>query len=292
MLYKILQSGSYPEKLEALQIMDKKEKDTDYIICQNCDRVGRGVIRTIKGKERRFVYHYSAGSGKYYCTVSDAQLNRKKRRITCPKCGQPGLYSKMKAANCGYWDRKKAGSYCRPYISASHVLLDRISRKGSVYGVTRVVVRHGKRICHINKKHLRMIRKNYGFGDTKITIAHRVLRYSAEKMFEKKMPSKNKGWYDSSDVANKLGLSLQGEERIRHIIRTLEGQLEAKKAGRNIMFDVEKRIQVWKRELDSVIQQKKISAKTETREIENPLLKDEWFVQHQKKFGFLQDVTG
>lgn len=291
-LYKTLQSGSYPDKLAALHTMEERGIDTDYFVCANCERVGKDAIRTIKGKQRRFVYHYSSGDGKYYCAVSDAQLDRKKRRIICPKCGKPGLYSKMKAANCGYWDRKKAGSYCRPYFSAGHVLLDRISRKGSVYGVTRVVVRHGKRICHINKNHLRIIRKKYGFGDTRITIAHRVLRYSAEKVFEKKMPSKNKGWYDSSDVANKLGVSLQGEERIRHIIRTLEGQLAAKKAGRNIRFDVEKRIQVWKEELDSVIQQKKTPVKAETKETEDPLLRDEWFVQHQEKFGFLRYVTG
>lgn len=285
-LYKTLRSGSYPEKLKALRILDKRDIYTDYVICQNCDRVGREVYRTIKGKERRFVYHYYAGSGKYYCAISDAQMDRKKRRITCPKCGQPGLYSKMKAANCGYWDPKNADRYYRRYIDAGYVPPDRISKKRSVYGVTRVIVRHGKRICHINKEHLKIIRKKHSFGDTKITTAHGVLTYSNEKRFTPKRRSRNKGKYDISDVANRLGLSLVGEKRIHHIIRTLQGQLEAKKAGKNIRFDVEERIQKWEEELDSVIQQKKTPAKPEAMETEDPLLKDEWFLEHQKKLGW------
>lgn len=264
MLYKTLQSGSYPEKLAALKILDKKGISTDYFVCTNCDRVGRDVIRTIKAKARHFVYHYSAGDGKYYCGISDAQDKRRKRRITCPKCGDEGLYSKVKSANSGYVQGVKI----------------------SVYGVTRVIVRHRRRICYINKKHLRIIRKKYGFGDTKITTSHRVLTYSNEKRFIRKSGPKNKAVYDISDVANRLGLSLVGEKRIRHIIRTLQGQLEAKKAGKNIRFDVEERIQRWKEELDSVIQQKKTPVRAEIKETEDPLLKDEWFLEHQKRSGW------
>lgn len=263
-LFKVLRSGNYPQKLEAL-IERKKDIETKYQICPVCKNVGKPVIRLSNGREAKFMYHYSSKDGKYYCSIEhvDKRMERKSRTVSCPKCKKAGLLSSRKEVHSAYEDGNKA----------------------RIYGISRLVVMHGRKPCFINKEHLKELRKRYGIKNTKITTAHGVITYSNDRRIGKGV--KNKLNYELSDIVNRLGLSLTGKERIMHIIRTLEGQLEAKKEGKKIRFGVEKAIEKF-RKLLAVEEEKeriKVTAMEESQESEEPLLKDEWFVEHQEKLG-------
>jgi len=264
-LLKMLRSGDYKKKKEALLLLRKMGIDTPYRICPVCDNVGKPVIKISNGKQTHFIYHYRRGKAKYYCSVENVarQVDRKQRRLTCPKCGREGLFTRRKGVQCAYKDHIKA----------------------RVYGVTRLVIRHGSEACFINKTHLKELRNRYAFiKDTKITTSHPVILYSKEGILYRGV--RDKGRYDRSDLKNKLGLSLTGVKRIQHIIRTLEGQLRAKNRGKDIRFDVEKRLKEYRSILEQKQKEKEEEAKIKAKEEEEyelPLLRDEWFVQHQEK---------
>lgn len=261
-LLKIIRSGDFQGKRDALLMLRKMDIDTGYQICPVCDRVGKRVTRISNGKETPFIYHYTASDGKHYCSIKDAVKlkKRRERKVTCPKCGREGLFSRKKCVQCAYENGDKA----------------------RIYGVTRLVVRHGSKICYINKTHLKELRKKYGFKYTRITFTHPAMKFS-DDIINKEV--RDKGVYDLSDLKNRFGMSLTGIKRTQHIIRTLEGQLKAKNEGKDIRFDVEKRLNEFKTilALKEGEGEEKIKAKEMERESEDPLLRDEWFVQHQEK---------
>jgi len=309
--YQKLRSGNYTDKPKAYNILKKMSDDGNdnhpafkyyqYQECHLCGRLGKIVQRKIVHYTTWYVYHYSREEGIQYCPRGGfaKKESLKQRTVMCPRCKKIGLYTKRKEVHCGYDN----------------------GIKSRLYEIVRVIVYHrGAKRCYINKKELAILRKKYGFKDTTTTwsVPVRIENENGEneiakfrrkagsrpKLFQKKKSNSkyvmiyDKYYWSKSDVkiVNKLGMSLTGTQRIRHILRTLEGQLQAKKTGKEIRFDVEKKVAEWKNLLE--IKEKEIEER-KTREEEllqngistgDGLLGDDLFEAHWQKIGIKNEL--
>ena len=239
----IMRSAPHDQKIEAYKIMNKKINSSYYQICPACGRVGQIKFRRtpymrrmiaagidlfeekMKRKDRRkryynpipYFYHYSREEGKKYCSLKhhEALKELEKSAVRCPKCRKKGTYSTKMEVH---------GTYSLGWCIGS---LD----------TQRVVIRHGRYICYITQEHLEQLRKKYTFVKQKKTARAVKIKDGDDEDIPK--------YYGKI----RLGSKLKEFEKMEFRIKILEGHKRAKEAGKQIKYDVDRKLQDCKKRL-------------------------------------------
>lgn len=164
-----------------------------------------------------YFYHYSKEEGKKYCSLNHhkARKDLEKFTVRCPKCRKKGTYSTKMEVHGTYSLGLRIGS------------LD----------IQRVVIRHGCSICYITREHLEQLRKRYAFVKQRRTTRAVKIKDGGDEDVQK--------YYGKTRLAPKL----KEFEKMEFKIKILEGHKRAKEAGKQIRYDVDRKLQDCKKRL-------------------------------------------